>query len=59
LGLWLQQISLKYTSAAVAQTLLSTSPLFALAIAKVRGEELSRRAILGTFVALVGIYLLT
>jgi drug/metabolite transporter (DMT)-like permease len=59
LGLWLQQISLKYTSAAVAQTLLSTSPLFALAIAKVRGEELSRRAILGTLVALVGIYLLT
>lgn len=59
LGLWLQQVSLKYTSAAIAQTLLSTSPLFALAIARIRGEQLSRRACIGTLVALVGIYLLT
>lgn len=59
LGLWLQQISLKYTSAAIAQTLLSTSPLFALAIARIRGERLSQRAIGGTLVALVGIFLLT
>lgn len=58
-GLWLQQISLKYTSAAIAQTLLSTSPLFALAIARIRGEKLSPRAFLGTMVALGGIFLLT
>jgi len=59
LGLWLQQVSLKYTSAAIAQTLLSTSPLFALAIARIRGEKLSPRAIFGTLVALGGIFLLT
>ncbi len=55
LGIWLQQTALKYTPTGVATTLLATSPLFILPIAKVRGEKISFRAILGVIMALIGI----
>jgi len=58
LAIWLQQTSLKLTDAGVAQTLLATSPLFALAIGAWKGEKISLRAIVGVFIALVGIGLL-
>ncbi len=58
LAIWLQQTSLKLTDAGVAQTLLATSPLFALAIGAWKGERISMRAILGALVALAGIGLL-
>lgn len=58
IGLWLQQLALQYASAAVAQSLLSLSPLFALGIAVHRGETLSPRTWMGTIIALVGIMLL-
>ncbi|AFZ35427.1 protein of unknown function DUF6 transmembrane [Stanieria cyanosphaera PCC 7437] len=58
LGIWLQQISLKFTSTGIAQTLLSTSPLFILPIALALGEKVSLRAILGVLVAVAGIGLL-
>jgi len=58
LGIWLQQTSLKFTNAGIAQTLLATSPLFVLPIAACRGEAVSRRAILGALIALGGIGLL-
>jgi len=56
--LWLQQISLDLAPAGIVQTLLSTSPLFVLPMAALRGEKISFRAILGALVAFVGIYLL-
>jgi len=58
LGVWLQQISLRFTNAGIAQTLLATSPLFVLPLAAWRGKAVSLRAIAGVRVALGGIGLL-
>lgn len=58
LAIWLQQVSLDYTSAGIAQTLLSTSPLFVLPIAAFMGEKISIRALLGVVIAMIGISLL-
>jgi drug/metabolite transporter (DMT)-like permease len=58
LAIWLQQTSLKYAAAGVAQSLSATSPLFALAIGLVVGEMVTIRAFLGVIMALGGIWLL-
>lgn len=58
LGIWLQQISLKFAPAGIAQTLNATSPLFVLPIAICLGEKVSFRAIAGVLLALAGIALI-
>ncbi len=58
LGIWLQQISLKYAEAGIAQTLTATSPLFVLPIAILLGDRISLRAWLGAVVAVAGVALL-
>ena len=58
LGIWLQQIALKYTAAGIAQSLLATSPLFVLPMAAVLGDRISFRAALGAAVALGGVWIL-
>ena len=58
LGIWLQQTSLKFTAAGIAQTLSNTSPLFVLPISIWMGEQVSLRAILGVVIALSGIAVL-
>lgn len=58
LAIWLQQTSLKYAPAGVAQALSATSPLFVIPIAIGLGEKVSLRAILGVLIALAGIWLL-
>lgn len=58
LAIWLQQISLKYTAAGIAQSLSATSPLFVIPIAIALGEKVSARAIVGVLLALSGIWLL-
>jgi drug/metabolite transporter (DMT)-like permease len=58
LGIWLQQTSLKFAPAGIAQTLLATSPLFVLPIAFWMGETINLRAVLGVIVALAGIAVL-
>jgi drug/metabolite transporter (DMT)-like permease len=58
LGIWLQQIALKYASAGVAQSLSATSPLFVIPIVMLLGERVSRRAIAGALIAIAGIRLL-
>lgn len=58
LGIFLQQISLKYASAGIAQALSSTSPLFVLPLAVLAGEKVSLRAVVGVAGAMVGIALL-
>lgn len=56
LGTWLSVAALKYTHAAVAVTLNSTSPLFVLPLAMVMlKEQISWRAVSGAFVAIMGI----
>lgn len=58
LGIWLQQIALKYTAAGIAQALLATSPLFVLPMAGLLGERISPRSIGGVAIALTGVWLL-
>jgi drug/metabolite transporter (DMT)-like permease len=58
LGIWLQQTSLKFTAAGIAQALLATSPLFVLPIAAGMGEKVSLQAIGGALIAIVGVILL-
>lgn len=58
LGIWLQQVSLKFTETGIAQTLLSTSPIFVLPTVALMGEKVSFRAVLGAFVALGGVAML-
>lgn len=58
LGIWLQQTSLKFAPAGIAQTLNATSPVFVLPIAVWMGEKVSLRAVLGVLVALAGVWLL-
>jgi drug/metabolite transporter (DMT)-like permease len=58
LGLWLQQVALKYSPTGIAQTLGATSPLFVLPMARWTGEKLSGRAILGAVMAMIGVAIL-
>ena len=57
LGIWLQQAALKLTGAAIAQTLISVSPLFALALAAMSGQAVSRRSLVGALITLAGVAL--
>lgn len=58
LGIWLQQISLKYAATGIAQSLSATSPLFVIPLAIALGEKVSLRAILGVLMALTGVWFL-
>ncbi len=58
LAIWLQQVSLKFAPAGIAQALTSTSQLFVMPLAVWMGDRLSLRAILGVAIALAGIVLL-
>ncbi|MGK7899145.1 MAG: DMT family transporter [Xenococcus sp. (in: cyanobacteria)] len=58
LGIWLQQTSLKFAPAGIAQTLLATSPLFVIPMVVMRGETVSWRSLGGVLVAIIGISLL-
>ncbi|NET52997.1 MAG: DMT family transporter, partial [Merismopedia sp. SIO2A8] len=58
LAIWLQQTALKFTAAGIAQTLMTTSPLFVLPIVAFMGEVVTTRAILGVLVAITGVALL-
>ncbi|MFV0576825.1 MAG: DMT family transporter [Vibrio sp.] len=55
IALWLQQIALKLANPAIAQTLMSISPLFILLISVLKGESISLKTFIGTGFALVGI----
>ncbi|MEN1680927.1 MAG: DMT family transporter [Planctomycetota bacterium] len=55
LGLSLMQVSLKFTSAAVTQTLLATSTLLVLPLLAAMGERITPRAIFGAVLAIAGV----
>jgi drug/metabolite transporter (DMT)-like permease len=62
LGTWLSVLALKLTHTSVAAALNSTSPLFVLPLAAyLMREKISRRAVIGTLVAIAGVaeYFLT
>ena len=57
-GIWMSQIAFKESEVAVAQTLHSTCPLFAIPMVWwLYGHKSTWYSILGTLIALVGIYL--
>ncbi len=58
LGIWLQQIALKFTATGIAQALTATSPLFVIPIALWMKEKVSLRSIFGAVLALWGIWAL-
>lgn len=58
MAIWLQQIAIAYVTPGIAQTLLSTAPLFMLGLNIFRGRNVSFRALLGTLIAMIGIGLL-
>ncbi|MDX2239168.1 MAG: DMT family transporter [Leptolyngbyaceae cyanobacterium bins.302] len=59
LGIWLQQVSLKYAATGIAQALGATSPIFVIPIAAIAlKERVGFQAILGALVALGGVGLL-
>ncbi len=51
-------IAVGLAPAGIAQTLLSTSPVFVLPMAALNGEKLSWRAVLGAVIALAGVWVL-
>ena len=55
--LWLQQITIENLPAGIAQTMLSTAPIFMLPMSVFRGEKVSLRAIIGAVLAIIGITL--
>ncbi|WP_194755526.1 DMT family transporter [Aliidiomarina indica] len=57
-AIWLQQLAIAYVTPGIAQTLLSTAPLFMLSLNFIRGRRVSFRALLGTLIAMAGIALL-
>ncbi|MBD2774133.1 DMT family transporter [Iningainema tapete] len=58
LGIWLQQVAIKFTAVGIATTLLQTSPLFVIPISLAIGEKVSLRGIIGVVIAIAGIALL-
>lgn len=58
LGIYLMQVSVKYTSAGITQTLLATSPLFGILLARMRGQGQRPLVWLGLLLGIAGIGLL-
>ena len=58
LGIWLSQVAFKHTSVSIAITLLATTPLFAIPLVRIfYGHRVSGVAVVGTVLAIVGVYL--
>jgi drug/metabolite transporter (DMT)-like permease len=58
LGIWLSQIAFNQAPLAIALTLMATSPLFAIPLVHyLFGHHVTRVAILGSIIAVVGVYL--
>ena len=58
LGIWLQQIGFKYAPVGIAQTMLATSPLFILVLARLAGQKVTVQSWVGSAIALAGVSLL-
>lgn len=59
-GIWLAQIAIDGArSTGIAATLLGTSPIFALPIARIAGEKIEARAVVGALLGVGGVALLT
>lgn len=58
LGIWLSQVGYKYSSVAIAMTLMATTPLFAIPLVRiVYGHPITLRSLFGAAIAMGGVYL--
>jgi drug/metabolite transporter (DMT)-like permease len=58
LGIWFQQVGFKYAPVGIAQTLLATSPIFILGMARLAGQKVTVQSWVGSAIALAGVSLL-
>ena len=58
LTLWLQQIAVIHINAGIAQTLLSTSPIFAAVIKIIQGKKTRFQTIIGILLTVIGVSML-
>lgn len=56
--MWLQQNALKFLEAGIAQTLLSTSPIFIAIFHIISGKKVKPQTILGILLSLIGVFVL-
>lgn len=57
-GIWMQQAAFTWARAGMAQTMLSTTPIWILPMAALAGERITLKAVLGSLVAFGGVVLL-
>lgn len=55
LGVWLSLIAVQFTKVGIASTLMALTPIFHLPIGSVLKEKITKQAIAGTFIAMVGV----
>jgi drug/metabolite transporter (DMT)-like permease len=55
LGVWLSLIAVQFAKVGIASTLMALTPIFHLPIGTILKERISKQAIAGTFIAMVGV----
>lgn len=55
LGVWLSLIAVQFAKVGIASTLMALTPIFHLPIGTILKEKISKQAISGTFIAMVGV----
>lgn len=55
LGVWLSLIAVQFAKVGIASTLMALTPIFHLPIGTILKEKISKQAIAGTFIAMVGV----
>ena len=55
LGVWLSLIAVQFAKVGIASTLMALTPIFHLPIGSIMKEKITKQAIAGTFIAMVGV----
>lgn len=55
LGVWLSLIAVQFAKVGIASTLMSLTPIFHLPVGIILKEKISKQAIAGTFIAMIGV----
>lgn len=54
-GVWLSLVAVQFAKVGIASTLMALTPIFHLPIGKFLNEKITRQAILGTLIAMIGV----
>ena len=55
IGVWLSLIAVQFAKVGIASTLMALTPIFHLPIGKFLNEKITKQAILGTLIAMIGV----